>query len=298
MIKKFTLLTVFVAIGMALWGQDLVVTEAGDSIRGAITRVSGDFLSITTAKGQGLVLKLDNLIGYEYNFEKVDENSKASLQSKGIVNTQNTLQWQRFRLAINGGYSYRLAKIPSVNNQEEKDYYSSLKSGFHFGGDFSYFFHRVWGIGLNYVGGYYNTTDFPKYDEETGISYRASDRISLQQIMATVNVRAVNKKNTNSYFLFTMGLGYVGYRDKGYIDGAHLLTMKGGTFAILTRIGYDISVSKNLAIVLQASLAGGVLSKVTLLDESTGQTKTYKAPEGEGEGLGRLEFSIGVRFGK
>jgi len=54
-----------------------------------------------------------------------------------------------------------------------------------------------------------------------------------------------------------------------------------------------------MAIYVQASLNGGVVTKFTITDKTTGRTHTETVDDIEqGEGLGKIKLSIGLRFAK
>ncbi len=55
-----------------------------------------------------------------------------------------------FRVALNAGYSYQIGKIADGVPADFKDYIKHLKSGYHFGGDLSYYFNESLGFGLKY----------------------------------------------------------------------------------------------------------------------------------------------------
>ena len=77
------------------------------------------------------------------------EMSKDKIQS--IVLPGSVQSNQHLRIGINGGYSYRTAKIAESVPDEFKEYVKGLKSGYHLDGDFTYYFSDKFGVGLKYA---------------------------------------------------------------------------------------------------------------------------------------------------
>lgn len=285
MIKRLFMMSLLMLGFVAVKSQDMIVTNANDTLKGTITQMTDKFMKIVTESKNEVIVNLNSVQSYEFD-------SNAPRDVKDLKKTN--VGYSKFRIAVTGGFSYQTAAIGDGFSHEEEDYLRSLKKGFAVGGSFNYFFNRLLGIGFDYGGGFYK----PNRSINSGI-----DKVSIQHFMPVFNLRAINRKSPNNYFLATIGIGYVHYIDKYYItdlpglSDVHLLTLKGGTAGILMRVGYDISIAKNMAIVVQASLVSGVLSKITLVDEEAGEEYTEKYEEG-GVGAGRFEFSVGFRFGK
>ena len=72
--------------------------------------------------------------------------------------------------------------------------------------------------------------------------------------------------------------------------------MTGSTLGISFDIGYDIGLSENLSLGFQLSVLSGTLFEYDWNDGST--TETINLEEGEYESLNRIDFSVGLRFGK
>jgi hypothetical protein len=86
----------------------------------------------------------------------------------------------------------------------------------------------------------------------------------------------------------------MGYsNDKVLIDKYKL---NGSTLRLSLDISYDIGLSDNLSLGFQISYLKGTLLKYKLNHGST--TETIDLDEGEYESLNRIDFSVGLRFGK
>lgn len=93
------------------------------------------------------------------------------------------------------------------------------------------------------------------------------------------------------------GLGYMGYIDKGSEDN-HSYEINGKTAGIVLDIDYSHWFSKHVALDLRISAVVGTLSKLYYEKSSIAPPQEIRLDKEKREGLGRLDFSIGVRFGK
>lgn len=57
--------------------------------------------------------------------------------------------YKDFRVAVGGGYAYRLGKIEETSDPEIDDMNKKLRNGFVIDVDAQYFFKESWGVGLN-----------------------------------------------------------------------------------------------------------------------------------------------------
>jgi len=104
----FVVLFVAIFIGSGR-GQDLIVTTEGDSINCKITKAEPDYIYFTFKhKGEmrNTLLSVAQVKTYTYNYY-----SNSEVPSESSV---TNFPYPRFRAAINGGWSYRTAKITSV----------------------------------------------------------------------------------------------------------------------------------------------------------------------------------------
>ncbi len=81
------------------------------------------------------------------------------------------------------------------------------------------------------------------------------------------------------------------YKDK--IDDGYQ-QIKGSTLGMAFDLGYDFKISEKTALGFQVSLLSGNLTEVTY--NIGNRSQKIKLNNGEEEGLGRVDFSIGLRF--
>jgi hypothetical protein len=287
----FVVLFVAIFIGSGR-GQDLIVTTEGDSINCKITKAEPDYIYFTFKhKGEmrNTLLSVAQVKTYTYNYY-----SNSEVPSESSV---TNFPYPRFRAAINGGWSYRTAKITSNIPSDLKGYVEDLKSGYHYGIDLGYFFTEHVGLGLRYstfrtkneIDNVYVT--YPNGSSRYG---KMSDDISVNFIGPLLNTRLISKNKKNGLFL-NFGLGYMGYKDESELVSENF-TIKGSTLGLCWEVGYDIGLSDKISIGFQLSLMQGVLSEYEISNGQ--QTQTIELEKDEYENLSRIDISVGLRFNK
>jgi len=256
--------------------QDLLVTTAGDSLNCKITQIKGDYVYFTFThqnEVRNTLMPKTQVKYYQYNFY-----TTSDIQPHQIVGYRP--EFPHWRLAANGGWSYRTAPLADGLNSAEREYMKKLKNGFNFSLDASYFFSEMFGAGV-------------KYDlfKTSNSSSTVEDNISINFVGPAFAMRFFNQSKTNCWFM-NYSIGYMGYTDKGNNYGQSGI-IKGSTVGLVMDIGYDIALSKNWSAGIQLSLLYGMLTE---LDETVnGVTRTVKLEKDQYEGLGRLNISIGLR---
>jgi hypothetical protein len=87
----------------------------------------------------------------------------------------------------------------------------------------------------------------------------------------------------------------MGYKDNAVLTSGRY-TLAGGTAGIYWSIGYDISISRNLALGFQLSLISGSLSKYKIFYGT--RTEVIKLDKDAFENLSRIDISAGLRFNR
>nr|WP_295870697.1 outer membrane beta-barrel protein [uncultured Chitinophaga sp.] len=200
----------------------------------------------------------------------------------------------RFRVVVNGGYSYRIGKLPSGFSEETRDYMKKLKSGFNIGADVQYYFNDSWGIGLKYLR--FQASGSAVIPVQTPTDYgRAvtSDNIGISFYGPTFLGRIYTTKDNSQAFIIGASLGYMRYRDNGKVAD-YGVVITGGSLGSGVDVGYDIRIARKLYAGAQFSYLAGNLHKYTIRQGN--QTTTRDLKDGEKEDLSHISLSAGLRF--
>lgn len=271
------------------FGQDLIVTQEKDSVNCIITKENNGFIYFTfkhNGEIRNTLLSKDQVLYYQKGFfqeSEVPADYKAKMKKI----------YPKWRVAISGGYSYRTARISDELGPDYHDYLRGLKNGYHLSAEVDYFFKSAIGVGATYIYSHAASSGKFLFENEAGeqVSDYLSDNVNLHYIGPTFTTRLLNQKQTNA-FIATFSLGYLRYVNHASIAMVPL-KLTGETIGFLLGIGYDIGIAKNTAIGLQISLMGGSLKK-----EKMYINDAYQGDISTEEGLGRIDLSIGLRFGK
>jgi hypothetical protein len=289
--RKLLILGILIFVSNSIFSQDLIVTNDGDSINCKITKVKTDNIFFTFKHKDEIrstLLPVSNIKTHQFDYFQTSEVPKDK-----IVGYAN---YQHFRIAINGGYSYQTAKVAESVPSDFKDYIRELKSGYHFGGDLTYYFTEPLGFGFKYyLFKSSNSLDNIYLEDADGNrTYgKMSDDLTISFIGPTFSTRLLSHDKKNA-FLMNLSLGYMGYsNDKVIIDK---YKMTGSTMGLSFDIGYDIGLSENLSLGFQISFLTGTLFEYEWNDGT--KTETIKLEKGEYESLNRIDFSVGLRFSK
>ncbi len=203
--------------------------------------------------------------------------------------------FQKLVITLNGGYSHLIAKISKEVPDDFRQYTKELKSGYHIGGDLSYFFSELYGAGIRYnlfrtsnsVNNIYVT------DQNNNTRYgMMKDDISVNYIAPSFVSRGINKKG-NAELLMSLSLGYVNYQNNALLIDPVKIT--GSTLGGAFDFGYAVKLSKKLSLGLQASYFAGKLTKITYTRGATQEIR--KLENDEAESLNRIDISAGLRLG-
>ncbi len=289
--RKLLILFFILFTANTIFSQDLVITSKGDSINCKITKVNSDNIYFTFKYEDEIrsrlmpLLKVEKHIFNYYAISEVPENKHIGHDN-----------YNHFRLAINGGFGYRIGVIPDDISPEFKDYIKELKTGYVYSGDLSYFITKYIGFGLKY--NFFNASNSMDdiYIEDMFGNRRygkMSDDISITFIGPTFTTRFI-KANKNDAIILNVGVGYLGYNNDLVIIDKY--NISGSSMGLTFDFGYDIALSSDLALGIQLSIISGSLFQYTLDDGNTKEIIILE--EGEFESLNRIDLSVGLRFGK
>ena len=280
--KKLILPLMLTLIFCQSYSQDLIVTNKGDSLKCKITKLKSDYIYFSfnnNGNTANSLLPRADVVNYSYGYFNTGDNNSSPGAS--------SVDYQKFTLSLDFGYSRRLAKTADNVPSAYRDYINKLKNGYHFGGDFAYYFSEVYGLGGKAL--IYKASN----SEQSYTNNYGKDDITISFIGLMYPTRfIIDDKNS---FLINYSIGYMGYTDK-WETKTGKGTYTGSTLGYMIDFSYNYSLSKSTALGIRFALIAGSLSEFVCDD---GHTKTtVKLDKGEYEGLGRMDISVGLRFGK
>lgn len=291
--KFLTLIICMFFLINKLQSQDLIVTSSGDSINCTITKIAKDYIYFTFKHNTEIRNTLLHVS--QVNVHQKNYFSEPEIPANYVFKAK----FPRFRVAIDGGWQYRLAKLPSGMDSFWQEHYKKMKSGFHYDIHAAYFFTDNHGIDVMWSQQFFSNTlrDVILFDDEGNLiaSGILKEKTMFNYAGANYIVRFFNSKKKN-YFLMTFGLAYMGYVDKLIFNDYEFSKITAATLGVNFGIGYDIGLSENLGIGFKLSFMGGTFSNYKLT--VGGITSNETMPEKTSEGLGTVKLSVGLRFNK
>ncbi len=288
---KNALLTILLVIlTISAIAQDLIVTNEGDSINCKITDVKTDYIYFSFKYQDEIRSTL--LQNTDVKTHQFDFYQSNGIPEDKIIGFQD---FQRWRIALNGGYGYHIARVSKDTPRDLTSYAKKLKSGYVLGGDASYFITEHWGIGIKAnMCKSTNSLDNIYVEDISGHRRygKMSDDITVFFIAPTFSSRYFDKEKKNSVYAL-LSIGYLGYKNNYVVIDKYQLT--GSTLGTTVDIGYDIGLNEKLALGFQFSFLTGYLLEYTL-KEGTHVQKIKL--EDQVHSLNRIEFSVGLRFVK
>ena len=290
--KRIILLFLFLApIYFPLFSQDLLVTKEGDSLNCKITGIKKDFIYFTFKYKEEIrntLLGKDQVVDYKLGYF-----SKAVVPARYVFNDRS---YPHFRVAVNGGYSYRTAPVAKDVSKVVSDYLKQLKSGYHFSADASYYLTELFGLGIkSSVSFSSNSMDHVQVEMDDGTTKTGmmSDDIRIWFIGPAFTIRLLDGLKRNA-FLSSVAIGYLDYHDNAVLINKYII--KGNTAGLEVSLGYDFAVSKRFSLGIQVSYLVGSLSQVVIDDGAI--KKTVNLPDNAHENLSRLDLTVGIRFNR
>jgi hypothetical protein len=256
-----------------------------------------DFIS-SCHRITALILKVDSIEPPPAEMQPVHDSLRSAVESSPGIQTNLVKvkkKFPHFRLSFDAGYCYRTARVPDNLDVAFEKYMKKLKSGWTIGGDAGYYFSEGFGIGIkgNYSHFSNQMSDVIVYTTTDTLTGMMADRIGITYVGPELMMRFYNAKRTNA-FIMNLGIGYLGYVNDATLISDFSIT--GGTVGIAYDLGYDIRLTNELMIGLQASILLGTLTSVMVDDGNTKQT--IDLGQDNKESLARINLTIGLRFVK
>jgi hypothetical protein len=291
--KRILIFVSILLIISKLQAQDLIVTNSGDSINCTITKITKEYIHFTfkhNGEIRNTLLPVNQVIVQQKNYFSTSEIP---------ISYVFKAKFPRLRIAIDGGWQYRLAKMASEIDPSWSEHYNKLRSGFHYDFQIGCFFAENHGIEAMFTQHFFgNKLEQVFLTNEIGdilVLGTLNEKITFNYIGVNYITRFYDSKKKNC-FLMTIGLGYLGYTGKLFFNDTEYGRITAATIGFNSSIGYDIGISKYFSLGFKVSLMGGFFNNY---QQTTGGITTNEStPEKTSEGLGTINLSVGLRFNK
>ena len=215
-------------------------------------------------------------------------------QTDSLIVPSEKVKFDRWRFSIQGGGSYRTARIAPSMEGNMKDYAKKLMRGFVYEADLTFFFSRAYGIGvqcsnMNSFARQYITASLD--DGSTRAGYLA-DKLNIMYAGPFFAIRESTPDGRHRIY-GNCGLGMLAYHDAAELIDP--FTMSGSTMGYRVELGYDFQLTGNFYIGALLSVTSGVLYDVTVSD-ATGYRETVRLSSDDAENLSRIALSVGFRL--
>ncbi|MDI6804564.1 MAG: hypothetical protein QME58_12095 [Bacteroidota bacterium] len=218
-----------------------------------------------------------------------DQTPKRSIPQQYYEPTDESTDEPKFRINIEGGYSYRTTEVSGNVPADFKSYMEKLKSGYNIAVNFTYFFGEEYGICFNYSR--FMTSNSIDgvviYNKTTGSILgvgKMEDNIAISLYGVGL---AQRKILSESILLYASGvLGLATYFDDGKLLNIPV-EIDGSGFALSGLVGLDFKLGPDWAFGLDISYLLGTVSNFKVNGKSVNLGK---------ESLNRFDFNIGLKY--
>lgn len=261
----------FIAFALGLFtnsfGQDLLVTAKGDTMRCKILSQTDQQIFISTLQPDGTsvssYVSKDTIQtitpGYFGNGDLVG-TSLDSHQATTPRKKEKRHPKDGVRFAVSGGYSLGLGKLPKGASSKDRQ-------GFAINGDLAGFFNDYIGLGA--------FINYRQFSEAQAYCWLGG---------AKLLARFYNHSK-NSAMILGLGMGYASYKGKAWS-----YTAKGSTFGVTSEIGYEAGISKEVALLFNLSATITTIGNIKIKEQLI--NLEHRAS------LNSINLTIGIVFGR
>jgi len=290
---RYTILTILLSLFLSIqsaYNQDIIVTLKDDSLNCKILSVRNSqihFLIKTDNYYNLNTLPFGHIKYYQRGFFHISEIPDEVVQ-------KYLKKHEKIKIGAYGGLSYLTAKISDNIPSEFHEYTNQLKSGYHYGGDLSFFISKNIGFGAKYVV-FKSQNQMNIYRRDTITSLlelgKLKDEITITFFGPSLSARS-NSQNNKTFFFCNYALGYLSYHNNATFFQDFIITSS--TLGMALDLGVEMFVEDNLYFLISTSSILGFLSYLHYNNGKTKQVIVLK--KNEIENISRMDFSVGLRF--
>ena len=199
----------------------------------------------------------------------------------------------RFRIAIQGGYGYRLGKNVKTGQNVVDQHNKRLMNGLAYGADMTWYTSSDIGFGLKYSNMHSKSEDMVTitYDNGTVVSGEYRDVVDIRFFGPTFSSRYVSPNN-KWIFLINCGIGYLSYVDNGRVIDP--MSIKGGTLGACVDANIDLRLMNSLYLGASVGLIRGTLTSYNVTEN--GSTQKIELDKDQYDSVNHLSLTIGLRL--
>lgn len=278
---------------------DLIVDKWGDSMVCKILEARKDKIRFRFGNKDNPMITeipMSNVSAYYRNFfEKPTRDviqkdlfSSNSALEQANAGRMNPVRNSTTRIALSLGVGHRIASSPGQASESYKDHIRGLRTGFLFGADIGSFTSETFGWGAKFT--FHQSSQNSPSVSATGFSGSISENIRTTFIGPVLHSRMISDGGRDQVVL-SYGLGYLGYSNNAQLSST-ALNLKGATIGLTLDLAYEVPMDElGNMVAFQVGILLGNLNNIKV--NGSHSTQSMDQPEG----LSRLDFTIGLRFG-
>ncbi len=196
--------------------------------------------------------------------------ANAQQEATYEVEYEEPQSYKDFRLAVGGGYAFRLGKVEKTGDSRLDDLNRQLRHGLTVDADAQYFFKETWGLGVN-INYCSSSTSGDNVDIP---NFGSVNRYTESQNVLFVGPSFASRIESSKFmFISSFAVGPLFYIDRMNIDGGTLNATQ-TTFGFNAGIGGEYKLSARTGAGLKLSYTLGTVNSV----EVNGQNLKYDQP--------------------
>ncbi|HBS88766.1 MAG: hypothetical protein A2W91_04170 [Bacteroidetes bacterium GWF2_38_335] len=288
MSKKIIIISIILLFAQSLFSQDLIVTNAGDSLKCKITKVTKENIYFN--------IWSDNQLNQSIISKQQVKNYFLGAYSPDntVKKTKQDYSKQSYKFSYYNGMSRLTNKIDETMDPLQQQYEKNLQTGNHFGLEAGYFVKEGTGVGLSLcklkTKNEMRNQLFENSDGDTVIG-SISDDVTILFVGPTIFNRIYSKNRLTMYFI-DLSLGYLKYSNNFKFLYSYSAT--GNTLGFSTSFGVNFLTGEHFALSISSKIILGTLKELTISNGSIQQT--YSLDRSDQINLARIDLSFGVNF--
>lgn len=274
----------------SLQGQDLIITTLGDSIKCKIIDIGTDYIVIEDEDEQRQFINRRRVAKIDYDFYTKEHK----------IPPPNT-EWSSIRACIDGGFSLLTGKVKDAPDDELRDYYKKLKTGWNITVSGAYYIREYLGFGLKYC-------LMKTRNKDGSLTLNTMDgRLLTGSFKSNVSIHYIGPEVVLRYYLpdtrfsfyLDFGMGLIHYANRENFsendsDYAESYKISGSNMGLSLGLSADYQWFTDYGIGLGVSYTYGKLGSYTVNDNGT--IEVIGLSERDRQNLSHFDVTVGFRW--